>query len=228
MEAKKNPRADLDRYRGIMLLAGLALALGAAAAAFSYSQPVIRVAEIPTFDGGDTFELPPIPIPEEKKPETRAQPITLPPQILHIVPNGTHITSDPFFVDGTEEGPIVVHRSVPLEEKPVDTGEIFVIVEKMPQFLGGDVAGFRNWVMERLRYPVQAAEMNIQGKVIVSFVIEKDGRLTGIEVLQTPDRLFSDEACRVLALSPQWTPGKQRNTPVRVKYTIPVEFRLSN
>ena len=64
------------------------------------------------------------------------------------------------------------------------------------------------------------------GKVVLTFVIEKDGRLTNIQVLQTPDRSLSDEAIRVLQQSPKWSPGKQRNQPVRVRYTLPVEFRI--
>ena len=64
------------------------------------------------------------------------------------------------------------------------------------------------------------------GKVVLTFVIEKDGRLTNIQVLQTPDRSLSEEAIRVLQQSPKWSPGKQRNQPVRVRYTLPVEFRI--
>ena len=71
-------------------------------------------------------------------------------------------------------------------------------------------------------------ENGISGRVLLSFVIEKDGSLTNIQVLQTPDRSLSDEATRVLKSSPKWTPGKQRNQSVRVKYTLPVDFRIQN
>ena len=73
-----------------------------------------------------------------------------------------------------------------------------------------------------------ALENGIQGRVVLSFVIEKDGRLTNIQVLQTPDRSLSEEAIRVLSKSPKWSPGKQRNQVVRVKYTLPVDFRVQN
>ena len=63
---------------------------------------------------------------------------------------------------------------------------------------------------------------------VVSFLIDKDGRLTNIEVLQSPDRSLSEEAIRVLNKSPKWSPGKQRNQAVRVKYTLPVDFRVQN
>ena len=112
------------------------------------------------------------------------------------------------------------------EEEEDDTPLLFV--EDMPSFQGGDLNKFRNWVQSRLKYPAIAQENNIQGKVTLSFVIEKDGTLTHIEVLQSPDRSLSEEASRILAQSPKWTPGKQRNIPVRVKYILPVDFVLHN
>ena len=93
---------------------------------------------------------------------------------------------------------------------------------------GGDLNTFRNWVQQNVRFPQIALENGIQGRVVLTFVIEKDGRLTNIEVLQTPDRSLSEEAIRVLNKSPKWSPGKQRNQPVRVKYTLPVDFRVAN
>ena len=88
----------------------------------------------------------------------------------------------------------------------------------MPSFQGGSLNDFRNWVQSKVRYPAIAQENGISGKVVLTFVIEKDGRLTNIQVLQTPDRSLSEEA--------KWSPGKQRNQPVRVRYTLPVEFRI--
>ena len=96
----------------------------------------------------------------------------------------------------------------------------------MPTFQGGDLMKFRAWVQSRLRYPQIAQENGITGRVLLTFVVERDGSLTNIEVLQTPDRSLSDEAARVLKMSPKWKPGKQRNQAVRVKYTLPVDFRL--
>ena len=94
--------------------------------------------------------------------------------------------------------------------------------------MGGDLGVFRNWVQKQLNYPPIAQENGIQGKVIIQFVVEKDGRLTNVQVLSTPDRSLSEEAVRVLQLSPRWSPGKQRNQPVRIKYTLPVDFRIQN
>ena len=103
----------------------------------------------------------------------------------------------------------------------------FLIVEKMPSFRGGDLNDFRAWVQEHLQYPAEAVERNIQGRVVVTFTIEKDGSASNILVLQSPDKLLADEARRVIASSPAgaWTPGEQRGEKVSVKYTLPVDFR---
>ena len=100
--------------------------------------------------------------------------------------------------------------------------------EEMPTFQGGDITKFREWVMRRFRYPAIAQENGIQGKVTLQFVVEKDGSVTNIQVLQTPDPVLSDEVVRVVNDSPKWKPGKQRNEPVRVKYILPVDFRIQN
>ena len=97
----------------------------------------------------------------------------------------------------------------------------------MPEFPGGQGA-LLQYLAKSIKYPVIAQENGIQGRVVLSFVIEKDGRLTNIQVLQTPDRSLSEEAIRVLNKSPKWSPGKQRNQVVRVKYTLPVDFRVQN
>ena len=111
-------------------------------------------------------------------------------------------------------------------EEVVEDDAPFIIAEEMPKFQGGDLMKFRSWVQGKLKYPVIAQENGIQGKVTLTFVIERDGSLTNIQVMQSPDRALADEAVRVLQSSPKWTPGKQRNSPVRVRYTLPVEFRI--
>ncbi|MBS4766584.1 TonB family protein [Alistipes sp. kh20] len=108
-----------------------------------------------------------------------------------------------------------------------DEVEPFIIAEKMPSFQGGDLNTFRTWVQERIQYPAEAAKQNIQGRVVVSFEIKADGSLADLKVLQSPDKLLSDEACRVIESSPKWTPGEQRGQKVTVKYTLPVDFRTA-
>jgi TonB family protein len=106
--------------------------------------------------------------------------------------------------------------------------EIFVTAEQMPTFQGGDISKFRAWVMQHIKYPQIALENGIQGNVIVKFVVEKDGKLSNIQVLQSPDKTLSEAAIQVLQKSPMWKPGKQRNKPVRVAYTLPISFHIKS
>ena len=113
--------------------------------------------------------------------------------------------------------------------EPSGEDEAFLIAEVMPMFQGGDLNTFRGWVQPRIEYPAEAKEKNIQGRVVLSFVIETDGSVSDIQVLQSPGKLLADEACRVVASSPAgaWSPGEQRGRKVRVKYTLPVDFRTT-
>lgn len=104
----------------------------------------------------------------------------------------------------------------------------YIIVERMPKFEQGDLNTFRNWVQGNLVYPSDAAQLKIQGKVIVDFIIERDGSLTNINVIKTPYQSLSDEVLRVLRKSPQWTPGTQAGKPVRVRYTLPIDFKIKS
>ena len=110
----------------------------------------------------------------------------------------------------------------------VEEEQQFVTVEQMPSFKGGDIMTFRNWAMSKVKYPMITQENGIQGRVLVSFVIEKDGTLGQIKVLSSPDQMLSEEAIRVLEMSPKWKPGMSKNQPVRVQFTMPFDFRLTN
>lgn len=112
--------------------------------------------------------------------------------------------------------------------KPVEdeTGECFMIVESMPEFPGGQQAMMK-FLADTIKYPVIAQENGIQGRVVCQFVIEKDGRVTDIKVVRSSgDASLDKEAVRVIGIMPRWKPGRQRGRPVRVKYTIPINFRL--
>lgn len=102
----------------------------------------------------------------------------------------------------------------------------FIVAETMPLFEGGDLGKFRQWLQTQVRYPAEALKKQIEGRVVCSFVVERDGSVSNIMALQSPDRLLTDEVRRVLANSPRWTPGMQKGKTVRVKYIVPVDFRL--
>lgn len=104
--------------------------------------------------------------------------------------------------------------------------EAYQIVEVLPKFMDGGISEFREWLMRSVTYPEKMLRNRVQGRVVVSFIVERDGRIGLMKILQTSDPEFSKEALRVLQLSPRWTPGMQDGKVVRVKYTLPLDFRL--
>ena len=104
--------------------------------------------------------------------------------------------------------------------------EVFAVVEEMPRFPGGDAA-LLQYIGKSIKYPVEAQASGMQGRVIVSFVVNKDGSICDAEVVRGIDPLLDREAMRVINAFPTWRPGHQRGRPVRVKYTVPITFRLS-
>ena len=111
------------------------------------------------------------------------------------------------------------------EPKPEVETKIFEVVEQMPQFPGGDAA-LMKFLSENVKYPVVAQENGVQGRVVISFVVERDGSITDVKVARSVDPSLDREAARVVKSMPNWIPGKQNGSAVRVKYNVPVSFRL--
>ena len=105
--------------------------------------------------------------------------------------------------------------------------QVFVVVEEMPKFEGKDIKHFNKWVMSSVKYPKEALNNGISGKVFASFVVSADGTVRDVKIKKGVDKLLDDEVVRVIKSSPKWTPGKQRSKGVAVAITIPVEFKLS-
>jgi protein TonB len=224
MEIKKTPRADLQNRRGLFLEIGLVIGLGIVVVAFAVGQSEKVVDKVDLQIGPVEQEIIDVTRQDEKPPEIKAQPIQVLSDFINVVKNETKITTEFDFTDFSDD--IVIEVPTVVEEEVEDIP--VYIAEEMPKFEGGDLNTFRTWVMKRLVYPRIAQENNIQGKVTLKFVIERDGSLTNIEELTSPDRSLTEEAIRVLKQSPKWTPGKQRNKPVRVYYILPVDFILQN
>lgn len=100
----------------------------------------------------------------------------------------------------------------------------FLVADEMPLFQGKDLNTFRTWVQSQIRYPAEALKRGIEGRVVLSFIVERDGSVSTIELLQSPDRILSEEARRAVAASPKWSPGRQNGHLVRVRYMLPVDF----
>jgi periplasmic protein TonB len=105
-----------------------------------------------------------------------------------------------------------------------ETDEPFFLVEVMPSFKGGGLDRFRDWVQKRTSYPQAAYDKKIRGTVFLTFIVEKDGTVSNVTVVKGVDPLLDDEAVRAISGSPKWTPGLQRGEPVRVRYSIPLNF----
>ena len=118
-------------------------------------------------------------------------------------------------------------RSKPLyKPQPVNSTRVYDVVEQMPSFPGG-ISGLMTYLNQNTRYPAVAQENGVQGRVVVSFVVGKDGHISDVTVLRSVDPSLDKEAIRVVRNMPRWTPGKQGGEPVRVRYNVPVSFRLN-
>ena len=227
MEIKKNPKVDVQNKRVLLLEIGLALSLLVVIGAFLYTPREYKIDQVEMVAAGVEEEITEITRQDQKPPEPpKRTEITVITDILNIVTNDEKIETSVDFAEFAEDVEII--QQVAVEEEVIEDDQPFVKVEQMPSFMGGDLMTVRNWVQSKVRYPQIAQENNISGRVLLMFVIERDGTLTNIQVLQTPDSSLSDEAIRILKTSPKWTPGKQRNQSVRVKYTLPIDFRIQN
>lgn len=118
--------------------------------------------------------------------------------------------------------------AIMVEEQPgkVQEDKIFDVVEQQPSFPGG-ISAMQNWIRENLTYPVVAQENGIQGRVILSIVVEKDGSLGDVKVARSVDPSLDQAAVQLVKKMPKWNPGKQNGMPVRVKFTIPIAYSLT-
>ena len=172
-------------------------------------------------------EVIPITMPEKKTVPPPPQAVTQ-AEVLNIVEDDAEIeettiasTDDQAeFVEISDDVPIVV-------EEPEEEQQIFQVVENMPEFPGGTQA-LLQYLKKNIKYPTICQEQGIQGRVVVQFVVNKDGSIVDPEVIKPINPYLDKEALRVVSTMPKWKPGEQRGKPVRVKFTLPVQFKLSN
>lgn len=143
--------------------------------------------------------------------------------------NKTNTAIGSFDVKGNDEagGEVLKAKEVIAQPEPPKEEEtkVFDVVEVMPSFPGGQGALFE-WLSKNIKYPVVAEENGVQGRVIVTFVVERNGSITDVQVVKSVDPSLDKEAVRVVKAMPHWIPGKQNGSAVRVKFTVPVTFRL--
>lgn len=237
MEVKKSLSADLEGKKTTSYLIGLVLVLAAHFVAFEYTQrdPKKVIDDSPIMSMAVEEDM----IPITHQEQTVAPPPAAAPtieEVLEIVDDEIELNKEE--VETSEElnqsvvavrgtgGSVTAAPAGPPAVEQVEDDRIYDVVEENPQFPGGDAACLK-WISDNLKYPAVAQEQNIQGRVMASFVVNRDGSVVDIQIVRSPDPSLSKEAERVLKLMPKWKPGKQRGKPVRVKYSLPVTFRLT-
>ena len=228
-EVKKSPKANLETHRGTFILMGLVLGISILFFAFEWStstkkldetvivQDVLAEEEI-EITRRDPAPPPPPPPPE---PET--------PEIIQVVEEEVETKFEINVEDDQTQRQVQAYVPPPPPQPKHEeiTEEIFVVVEEQPEYPGGNVAMMK-FLGDNISYPVIAQENGIQGRVICNFVVERDGSITDVQVVRGVDPSLDREAVRVIEQMPRWKPGKQRGSAVRVRFTLPVVFRLQN
>jgi protein TonB len=226
MELKKSPKADLERRRLLFLEIGFILVLGLTLVAFEWTSRPSRGAElqISTEDIGDEEQIPITRQQQEQTPPPQTQVVVE----LNIVDNDVQLDDQLELEDQSANDnmamDIVAYTSTDDGEEVAE--EVFIIVEDMPTFQGGDQNAFRTWIQQNLRYPEIAQENGISGKVYVQFAVNSKGEVVDVKVVRGVDPALDKEAVRVVSSSPKWVPGKQRGKPVKVQFTFPIVFVL--
>jgi len=227
MELKKNPKADLEKRRGLYLEIGLVISLVAALVAFnlkSYDkeekEQFVREASEEQEEiiiQTQQEELPPPPPPEAPEVTTEFEVVEDDAEIKTELVVNAEVTEDTKNIEIT---PVKIE-----EEEEEEDVQIFTVVENDPEFPGGMEALYK-YLRSNIKYPQLARDNNITGKVYVTFVVEKDGSIANPRVLKDIGGGCGAEAIRVVKAMPKWTPGKQRGKAVRVQFNLPVSFNL--
>ena len=229
MEVKKAPVADLEGKKTTWLLVGYILVLAIMFVAFEWTRrDKIDTSEI-VAEVSLNFEEEIIPITMQEKPvapvPVEAKTIS---ETIEIVEDDAEI-EETIIASDEDMGEVVEIQNIEnvVVEEPEKEEEIFQVVEAMPEFPGG-TAELMKWLQKNIKYPSISQENGVQGRVIVQFVVNRDGSIVDPVVLRSVDPYLDKEALRVVSAMPKWKPGEQRGKKVRVRFTLPVTFRLSN
>jgi protein TonB len=225
MEPKKSPKADLESKRNIFVQIGFVVALGLCLVAFEWTSKVDQTASLGSVAEQDVEdEIIPITRQEEVKPPPPPPPPKV-VEVLNIVDDETDIDDELEIEDSDIDEKTAIDVAPVIQEEEADEGQVFFIVEDMPEFPGGELA-LRKFIANAIKYPVIAQENGIQGKVYVNFVVDTNGSIINARIARGVDSSLDKEALRVVNTLPKWKPGQQRGKPVKVSYTVPINFVL--
>lgn len=230
MEVKKSPKANIETHKSTFLLMGMVVALAVLFVGFEWSSSISKldestiVQDVLAEEEIEITQRDPEPPPPPPPPEPEV------PEIIEVTEEKVETKIDLSSLEDDQSRAQVQTYTPPPPPKPVEeeaTDEIFVVVEQQPEFPGGTTA-LMKFLGDNIRYPVIAQENGIQGRVIMNFVVERDGSISDVQVVRGQDPSLDREAERVIKTMPKWKPGQQRGKPVRVRFTLPVVFRLQN
>jgi len=228
MELKKSKKVDLERYRNTFLLVGLVVALGLTLLMFEWTSHPSKA--------NNLGQIEMVEVEEEIIPITREQEVKPPPpppppkvvEVLNIVEDDVEIEDELEIEDSEADDQTVIDVAPVIYtevEEEIEEVKVFFIVEDMPEFPGGELA-LRKFLSNQVKYPVIAQENGIEGKVYITFVVSKNGKVINAVIARGVDPALDKEALRVVNKLPIWKPGKQRGKPVNVSYTVPINFVL--
>ena len=240
MSAYMTANDELRSQKSTNILIGLVLAFASLFVAFEFTQREVKAVE-------DNDKIYDFKMEEDMIPITQQQEMVAPPpaaaptvmEFINEVEDDTELPEEE--VETTEEVnqaiTAVVGTGAPSAVVPTgpvgpvvevdDDERIYEVVEENAQFPGGDEACMK-WLAEHLKYPSICQEQGVQGRVFVSFVVNKDGSIVDVEIKRSPDPNLSKEAERVVKSMPKWKPASQGNRTVRSRFNLPVMFRLNN
>ena len=227
MEVKKSPKANLEDKRWTYILLGLVAVLSIIYVAFEWTDKEVTVYTVESTDALDfedeiilqTHQEETPPPPEPEVPDVIEE--------LNVVDDEVETAEVQFTSEDDDKKVqeiIAAPIAAPVEEDP-DEHVIFKVVEKMPEFPGGN-GELMKYFSNNVRYPVVALENNIQGRVIVQFTVRRDGSIADVQVVRSVDAHLDKEAIRLVSNMPKWKPGQQRGKAVHCKFTVPVTFKL--
>ncbi|SNS44552.1 outer membrane transport energization protein TonB [Ekhidna lutea] len=228
MELKKNKKYELESKRPMFFGIGMIVSLSLTLVAFEWRSPIDPVVETTPVieEPWYVLEEPKVTkqeIPELPKPKVKKQVISAAVEIKEVEKLTKAIEQDKLEIDVQRAIDDAV-SSEPLKIEVIDDTP-FDVVEEMPEFPGGDAA-LLGFIAKNIKYPKAAQRIGVEGRVTLAFVIDESGAITNIEVIRGIGAGCDEEAIRVLKLLPNYSPGKQRGVPVKVRMRLPVNFQL--
>ena len=244
-EKAENNRISVKAYwyaaAGIILLAGLSMMLLFLTDYLPIHNRLAvntpsTVNEEATIEAQPSIESPviqPDTLPDSMQNTNIIEPVMTRPETKKVtIIDNDAVVDEQFIVENIEDAEVAAEQEIPAmeimeEESAAEEVEIFMVVEQMPEFPGGEDS-LNIFLVQNITYPQSARDNNIQGRVFVTFCIEKDGTVSDARILRGIGGGCDEEALRVINLMPGWIPGRQRGQPVRVQYNMPIKFTLSN